>query len=199
MDCKVVEVLKSLTPIISLIGIVVAAYVAIVNIRKAAHETRASRTHSKMIETLQENISIFRRALMLLDAVSNKIIHTNRREEVNDENAVDRYWKEIDELTKRYENVAPQSQLFLPIELFKLSKRILKGLNQARNIIDSTNPTSPETDTTELKKIVGTINKDYFKFLEDSRSVIGTNILGSIGKKIDFTTELYGTGSKSSQ
>lgn len=59
MDCIVVEVLKSITPIIALIGMVVAACVAIVNIRKAARESRASMTHLKMIEALQENVSFF--------------------------------------------------------------------------------------------------------------------------------------------
>jgi len=201
MDCIVIEVLKSITPIIALIGMVVAACVAIVNIRKAARESRASMTHLKMIEALQENVSFFRRSLILLGNVSNKIIHTNKHKEVNNENAIDRYWKEIDELKKRYENVAPQLQLFLPKELFKLSKSILSDLNKARDIVNRTNPipTSPNSDTTELRELLDIINKDYFQFLEDSRSVIGTNVLGSIGKKIGFTTELYGTESKQNQ
>lgn len=197
MECQLVEILKSITPIVlaSLIGIVVTAYFAIVNIRKAAYESRASRTHSKMIEALQENVSIYRKALILLGAVLNKNIYTNRHKGVNDENAVDRYWNEIDNLTKRYEEVAPQLQLFLPIKLFKLSKEILNSLNQARDIVDSINsiPSSPDVNNTNLKEKVESINKDYFQFIEDSRSVLGTNVLGSIGKKKDFTTELYGS------
>lgn len=201
MDCIAVEVLKSITPIIALIGMVVAACVAIVNIRKAARESRASMTHLKMIEALQENVSFFRRSLILLGGVINKVIHTNKHKEIKDESAIDRYWKEIDKLKERYEIVAPKLQLFLPKELFRLSKKILKDLNQARNIVDKTNPipNSPYSDTTELMEIVNTINEDYFKFLEKSRSVIGTNVLGPIGKKIDFTTELYGTESKQNQ
>jgi len=194
-----IEMMKSITPIVSLFGIAIAAYVAIINIRKAAKESRASTAHINMIEAVIEIVSIFRKTLMLLGNVSNKITHKNRNPDIKDETALERYWKEIGGLTQRHEIIAPHLQLFLPVELFKLDKKIINGLNQAREIVASTNPlpNDPEVDTSELTKLLEDTNTKYFQFLEDSRSIIGTNTLDSIGKKIDFNIELYGSGSKS--
>jgi hypothetical protein len=179
--------------IVSIGAIIITAIVAIVSIKKTTLSSRASVTHNEMLATLIESVGLFRALIHMLGNVALGVVHVDDKKNV-EEYAVDRYKRVVDDFVKKYEEVGPKIQLFLPVDLFTQHQTVLKQVNGVRSyIFDNNVHPQQNPNLSALRDMMDILNNEFFEYIQLARHYLGTDSLVGIGKDKPFVKELYGS------
>jgi len=168
--------------IVSLLGIVIIATVAIYTIRKTAKESRVSNIHAEMCACLVDTVSVLNEVFSLLNDITRHVVYNKILEDQIAETAYERYWRELGNLSKRFKEIYAKQQLVFPRKLYKTSQEIVQKVNDARKLARVAKPDKDAVypDTSKLQQAIKTAFVAYRNFVNDSRAYLGTDKLEPI-------------------
>lgn len=155
---------------VELVGIVIAAMVAIVSIRRVADEARLSSVHSEMRGIIVKAVAVLGRVVELLDHVAGAVRYTSALTGQPIETAHRRFWREIDQSVKEYREITAELRLLLPEPLHHSLESLVVAINAAKNLAKD-EPTSPNSNV-ELREAVDKAGACYREFINASRKYI---------------------------
>ena len=164
--------------LLSIIGIVGTAYVAIRSIKKTAEENRVSAVHASMCTTLIETTALLSKVLLVLrEVAANKHYRTSTGGEFI-ETAYDRYWKVVEIISRDYRNLESQHRLYLTDELWQKLRKIHRTMNEAKEAVEGVIPDEnhiyPNTD--EVRTVADKAEKLFDEFIDLARDYIGPDM-----------------------
>jgi hypothetical protein len=177
----IIQILPSITAILAML---VAAVVAIKSIQRTAEANRISTIHSEMLYCIIDSISCLRKAASLLEDISRKAVYYRVPNNEFVETAFDRYWREIQEISEKFNLIQTKQKFVLPGKLYNKMQKLIDKINEGKDeakILQPQDNIYPDTD--KLKGIVNEINKIYVDFVHSARVFLGVDALGPLSLK----------------
>ncbi len=181
------DITDVLTIVITAIGIFTTTIIAIRTIRKSAIESRVSKIHTEMTSCIIETVFIINEVLTLLREIAGKVFYESIPEGNPIGNAYNRFWGTIDDYSSKLKEIQAKQRIVFPRELYKECQKLIKKLNEARNISRDLKPDKNNIypDTSQLIPIVNDTISLYTDFLNIGRKYSGADKLKPIVIKED--------------
>ncbi len=172
-------ILQTLKPIIPILGILITTLVSIVAIRKTAEANRISNIHNEMLQCIIDSVVNIRKVSTLLDDIARKTLYFRIPEREFIETAYDRYWREIQNISKEFNINQSKQKFVLPKKLYEKMQELINKLNEARNEAKFLKPDGNNIypDTKKLGEILKEINFLYVDFVHEARVYVGVDAL----------------------
>jgi len=173
----------------SLLGTLLVVWVAIFSIQKTAVANRVSRAHAEMTSCLAETVLLLQKDLSFLSAITRHVTYCNRRNDEVIETAYARYWRQVNDISDKFNSIEPKQLLVFPEEIHSPLQEILRLMNSAKDLAAEAKPDDknvyPETEG--LDRVVSEAIARYRSFINLARQYIGTDQLQAISVGIpDF-------------
>jgi hypothetical protein len=172
-------VLNLSSQIISILSIIVTAWIAITAINKSAKKNRVEKTYDGMLETIIELFQTLHEIIGLLWKVSQKGHVFKMPDYTEIETGYVRYWREIEPLQKRTDALHSRRNLLLPSDLNEHFNRIIEQINEARNFAIDATPENGKNHK-EIEKCVRDAIHNYNIALNCARKYSGIDKLDKI-------------------
>lgn len=172
-------IIKALEPVITILGILVMTLVAIVAIRKTAEANRISNVHEEMVHCIIDSIESIRKVRILLIHISRKVVYSKLPENKVIETAYDRYWREIEDISKEFNLQQSKQKFVLPKDLYAKMQDLIDKINEAKRKVKDYEPDKNHfyPNTEDLETTVKEINSLYADFVHEARVYIGVDAL----------------------
>lgn len=172
-------ILQILEPITPILGILITTLVSIFTIRKTAEASRVSNIHNEMLQCIIDSVVNIRKVSILLDDISRKASYFRIPGREFIETAYDRYWREIQNLSKEFNINQSKQKFVLPKNLYERMQKLIDKLNEARNEAKCLKPNNNNVypDTQTLGEILKEINSLYVDFVHEARVYVGVDAL----------------------
>lgn len=167
------------TPVVAILAATITAIVAVGNIRKAADQQRLTALHNRMTECMIETYLLVRDAYLLINAVAQKAVYSDRVSRDITGTAFERFQAEFPGISQRFNAMMATHELLLPSAVFLEMKQMLDRLNASGEMAFLKQPDERGVypDTQELVQNLDTFFESYNNTREEFRRYMGSNEL----------------------
>ena len=176
-----------ITAPVSVISIVVTAFIAIRKIRQTAESQRVSAMHDRMSSCMIETFQLTRKLFLLLSDVAKGVVYVERetREKTTAKTtAYDRFTQTHRKIAPQFDDLTPQHEILFPEEAFRITSKLYDAFNDAIELAYDKKPINGiYPDTNDLESRVETVYNVYKECLEIYRKYMGSNALAGLGDR----------------